>query len=142
MSEEVCFFSEGIDFELSNQDQIANWIRTIATNYNAAISELNYIFVSDERLGEMNQEHLNHDTLTDIITFPLHEQGPAIVSDIYISVDRVRENAVKFNVAFEDELHRVMIHGFLHMAGEDDKDVEAKEAMRKGEDFALSLRDF
>ncbi|MEM7039374.1 MAG: rRNA maturation RNase YbeY [Bacteroidota bacterium] len=138
----IDFFSEGVEFEISHQSELISWIDETVSRYNRRIDQINFIFVSDEHLLSINREHLDHDTYTDIITFPLHGPGLEIMGDIFISVDRVQENANDFGIEFRDELHRVMIHGVLHMAGEDDKGEDAKLAMRKAEDLALSLRKF
>lgn len=143
MSASINFFSEDIDFELSNKDLVVSWLKGIAVRHGFSISEMNYVFVSDEYLLVMNKEHLDHDTYTDILTFPLMDpDSKELTGDIFISLDRVKDNADQFNVSFEDELHRVMAHGLLHLVGIDDKDEAAKAEMRKEEDFALSLRDF
>lgn len=98
--------------------------------------EINYVFCSDEELLEINREHLNHNYYTDIITFDLSEKGTgALVSDIYISVDRVRDNAVDHKVSFRSELHRVIFHGILHLLGHRDKSEREEEEMREMEDI-------
>lgn len=143
MEAAIFYFAEGIDFELQQQAQISTWLKDIVSSNGREIESLNYIFVSDEGLYTINKTYLNHDTYTDIITFPLHEgEDDALTGDIFISVDRVRENAAEFSASFEDELHRVMVHGVLHMLGHSDLDDESEAEMRKAEDFALSLRRF
>ena len=97
---------------------------------------IQFVFCSDVYLLELNQQYLHHDTLTDIITFDYRE-GKKISGDIFISIDRVRENAGKFNVLFKEELHRVMIHGILHLCGYKDKDKKSKMLMTEKEDFYL-----
>lgn len=136
----IQFFTEDIDFELSDSDQIAIWITQIVFREKYKIESLTYIFCSDEYLHQLNVEHLDHDTLTDIITFPYHNADDiTIQSDIFISIDRVRENATKFNVPFEQELNRVIIHGALHLCGYKDKTEEEATNMRNKEDEALQL---
>ncbi len=97
---------------------------------------LNYIFCSDDYLHTMNQQHLDHDTLTDIITFDLSE-GNNLVGEIYVSTDRVRDNAQKFNTSYNDELHRVIFHGTLHLCGFKDKSPADQKKMREQEDKCL-----
>lgn len=139
----INFFVEDIDFTLDHEKELTSWIAHVAQRYECTIEEVNFVFCSDAYLLALNQQHLDHDTLTDIITFPLHPRGAKELSgDIFISVERVKENAELFHVEHRDELHRVMIHGILHMAGEDDKDESSQIDMRKAEDFALSLREF
>lgn len=104
------------------------------------MGELNYIFCTDPYLHNINRRFLKHDTYTDIITFDNSTVQDFIEADIYISLDRVRENARKFNVTFDEELHRVMVHGLLHLAGYGDKSPSEKVLMKKKEDAYLSLR--
>jgi len=103
------------------------------------LGDLNFVFCSDDYLLRMNQEYLNHKTLTDIITFDNSEEEGTIGGDIFISVDRVRENSVVFQSGLESELHRVMIHGVLHLSGYSDKSTHDKASMRGKEDAYLSL---
>jgi len=102
------------------------------------IDAINYIFCSDKYLLQMNQQYLNHDTLTDIITFELSSNGQPLLSDIYISIDRVRENVSVFETTFQCELHRVIIHGALHLSGYKDKSEEQARQMREKEDEWLN----
>lgn len=143
MSERINFFSEDVEFEVEHGESVLAWVLDVLNYHESSAGEINFIFVSDAYLLKLNQEHLDHDTLTDIITFPYVEgRGNEILSDIYISIERVAENAKERNLEFTDELHRVMIHGVLHMLGFGDKDSDRKAEMRKAEDFALSLRKF
>ena len=142
MDYDINFFSEDVDFNIENPSQVMAWIFGIIKEYGQELGEINFIFCSDEYLLEINQRHLNHDTYTDIITFPLHENGLPIMADIFISIERVKENGSSHGASFIDELHRVMAHGVLHMLGEDDKDSDRKEDMRKAEDRVLALRSF
>lgn len=135
----ITFDSEDISFELNGQDEVQSWIQEAVTEEGKVVGEISYIFCSDKYLHKMNVEHLQHDTLTDIITFNYCEED-VISSDIFISVDRVKENADLFGVDFSIELSRVMIHGVLHLLGYDDKTDEQKEVMRSKEDFYLTLR--
>jgi probable rRNA maturation factor len=140
MAVPIRFHVEDIAFKLKGSRKLSGWLWRVAASYGAPLSEVNYIFVSDVYLLRLNQEFLQHDTYTDIITFP--HDGPAeegIGGDIYISIDRIRENAVKFGVTFEMELNRVMVHGLLHLLGFKDKGAKAKKEMRAAEDAALAL---
>lgn len=103
-------------------------------------SSIDYIFCSDDYLLELNKAYLNHDTLTDILTFTLSGPGEPIISEIYISVDRVKENAERFDTDFNTELHRVMIHGLLHLCGYEDDTPARKKKMRAREDYYLGKR--
>jgi probable rRNA maturation factor len=142
MAKPVNFFVEDIDFKLTQSRKVSLWLQLVAASHSATIEEVNYIFVSDEYLLRLNQDFLQHDTFTDIITFPHDGSVPSKPSgDIYISVERIRENAAEFNVTFQQELHRVMAHGLLHLIGFEDKNPRAKKAMRAAEDAALLLLD-
>ena len=136
----IDFFSETI-FNLQNPEKVASWISVIISNENLEEGELSYIFCDDEYLHKLNVEFLKHDTLTDIISFD-NSLGNQINGDIFISVERVKENASKFNTTFENELHRVIIHGVLHYCGYKDKTKKDADLMRVKENKALSLRDF
>ncbi len=127
------------EFELIEENKLSSWISVIIEVEKYKKDTINYIFCSDDYLLDLNVKHLKHNTLTDIITFN-YNQGKRISADIFISIDRVRENSEKFNVSFEDELHRVMIHGVLHLIGYKDKTKDEKALMRKKEDYYLSLR--
>lgn len=111
----------------------------VVSDYQKEIESINYIFTSDSQLVEINQEYLNHNTLTDIITFNQSSDPAFIESDIYISIDRVLENANAYNLPFTKELHRVMIHGILHLVGLNDKKQSEKKEMRKKENHYLAL---
>lgn len=109
----------------------------VAKSEKKLIHQLTYIFTTDDYLFNLNKKHLHHNTLTDIITFDYSENGE-LAGDVFISVERVKENAEKFNTSFTDELHRVMVHGLLHLAGYNDKSKTAKAVMRKKEDSSLA----
>lgn len=132
----IRFTNEDIKFSLKNKAILKNWLKTLAFEYQFKIGDLNYIFCSDEYLLNINQEYLNHDTLTDIVTFDLSETKGIIEGDIFISIDRVKDNSEKFS-SQSTEIYRVMAHGLLHLLGYKDKSTEEKEAMRKLEDLAL-----
>lgn len=138
----VHFFSEDLVFTLKQKTHVRNWIKFTITAEGYKLAELNFIFCSDPYLLTINQQYLNHDTFTDIITFDNSEVEKEITGDIFISIDRIRENAIKFKVPFEDELHRVIIHGTLHLLGYPDKTKAAKAIMTQKEDEYLAKRDF
>ncbi len=136
----IDFYSE-TDFTLQNSKEIAEWISKIITLENKEEGEVSYIFCDDKYLHKLNLEFLNHDTLTDIISFD-NSLGNQINGDIYISVERVKENTNTFSTTFENELHRVIIHGILHCCGYKDKTKEDTKTMRMKEEEALALRNF
>jgi len=133
----ISFYIEDIDFQLPDEEAVASWIASAIQHEGQQLQSLSYIFCSDTYLHQINLEYLQHDTYTDIITFP-YELPPLIHGDIFISVDRVRENATLFGVSFEQELRRVIIHGVLHLCGYPDKTEEEKQAMRAKEEEVLS----
>jgi probable rRNA maturation factor len=136
----IRFFSEKIRFKIPHPRKTTAWIKKTIEQENLELSSLNIIFCSDEYLAEMNERYLGHQTLTDIITFDHSETRKAINGEIFISIPRVRENAVRFKIAFDSELHRVIIHGVLHLIGYGDKTPRQKARMREREDTYLSLR--
>lgn len=136
------FLVEDVAFELAEAEALTGWIERVAAVHEHKIVQLTYIFCSDEYLHKVNVEYLDHDTYTDVITFDNADDADIIEGDIFISVERVRENAQQLGVPFVDELHRVMIHGVLHLLGYADKDLLSQTAMRKKEDYYLSLRTF
>ena len=141
MEKVISFFSEEISFLLDNEDSIYDWILNFIKDKGYKIYEINYIFCSDDYLLGLNREYLDHDYYTDILTFPYEVPlEKTLFSDIYISVDRVKANADEFHSSFEDELHRVMIHGILHLMGFDDHNDEDRKKMRDEESKALLLR--
>lgn len=136
----IHFFSEEIDFVLKQKMAVRRWLTESAAAEGFRIGELNFIFCNDEYLLQLNREYLEHDTFTDIVTFDYTESGNRLVGDIFISMDRIQENAATFQVAERDELHRVMIHGILHLCGYDDHEPEAKRLMTEKENFYLEKR--
>jgi len=138
----INFFEEGISFTLKDKAKVRTWVTDTVIAEGYRLKELNYIFCSDEYLLQINQQYLNHDTLTDIVTFDNSEIPGNITGDIFISIERVRENASKFNVSERDELHRVVIHGALHLLGYTDKSKTDKVKMTEKEDFYLTKRTF
>jgi len=135
---EMNFFSEDTDFEAGRQDALREWVGRVIAQEGRIAGAVNFIFCSDEYLLRMNIDHLGHDFYTDIITFDYCD-GPVVSGDLFISVDRVRENAAGLNIPFDDELHRVMIHGILHLLGLKDKSEEDERMMRLREDECLRL---
>ena len=138
----IQFFEEDISYKLKNKTLVRQWIKDTITAEGFKLKELTYVFCSDAYLLPMNQQYLDHDTYTDIITFDNSEVEGDIVGDIFISVERIRENAAKFNIAETDELHRVIIHGALHLLGYTDKTVVTKKKMTQKEDEYLAKRTF
>jgi rRNA maturation RNase YbeY len=136
----VNFFTQGIKFSIPHPRKTSLWIKRSITAENEKLKELNFIFTSDQYLLGLNIQYLNHRTLTDVITFDNREGQGKIEADIFISIDRIKENALKNNVSFIDELNRVMIHGVLHLLGYTDKTPSKIKVMRKKEDAYLSLR--
>ncbi len=136
---DVRFFIEDLDFSLNNKEHLIKWIKSVIKAEGFSLNDLNYIFCSDAYLLKINQSYLNHDTYTDIITFDNSSEETSIESDIYISLDRITENAKDYGVSFEHELQRVMIHGVLHLMGWVDKTHEDKQEMRQKEDACISL---
>jgi rRNA maturation RNase YbeY len=158
----IHFHNEDITFNLKNKSTLRSWITAALLKERKQPGEINFIFCSDDHLLGINQTYLNHDTLTDIITFDYSDDMSdggrgtgdnerdkdlkshisnlkSISGDIFISIDRIKENAEKFNTSFDNELHRVMIHGVLHLAGYKDKTKPDKTQMTEKEDFYLHL---
>lgn len=130
-------FNYETDFELIDPSLRAEWISNVINEEDCKEGEINYIFCSDDYLHKINVEFLNHDTLTDIISFD-YSVGKELHGDVYISIDRVKENATKYKVAFKDELARVMVHGVLHYCGYKDKSENEVIVMRSREDYYLA----
>jgi probable rRNA maturation factor len=131
-------FNYETDFELSDEARYANWISDVITSEGKKEGEISYIFCDDDYLLEINQQHLDHDTLTDIISFD-YTVGNEISGDIFISIERVKDNASDFNVPFDEELLRVMSHGILHYCGYKDKGEDNEMLMRNKEDEKITL---
>jgi len=137
MSQSISFQTEDIEFKLTEQKLTKHWISKVIQLEKGQLNFINYIFCSDRYLLKLNQQYLQHDTLTDIITFDYDEQ--AIESDVFISIERVKENAQTLQTDFNQELNRVMIHGVLHLLGYPDKTKEEKQHMRAKENEMLAL---
>lgn len=120
-----------------DERKISRWIRAVAADYGFSVGNINYIFCSDERELEVNRQFLGHDYYTDIITFD-YSTPSTLNGDIFISLDTVRSNAEALNIPFEDELHRILIHGVLHLTGQGDKTPETKAEMTAKENNALA----
>lgn len=135
----INYFSQKPRFKLKNSAKTSSWIKKTVKSEGKSLISLNYIFCTDEYLREMNIQFLNHKTYTDIITFNYNSSETEIEGEIYISIDRVRENAQTYNTDFPTELNRVIIHGVLHLLGYNDKNKSQKKAMREKEDSYLSL---
>lgn len=131
-------FNYELDFKLDNESAYADWISKVISSEIKSEGDINYIFCDDNYLVEINQQYLNHDTLTDIISFD-YSIGNELHGDIFISVERVRENAVDFSVPFENELKRVMAHGVLHYCGYKDKTEEEEMVMRQKEEEKIKM---
>ena len=133
------FYEQDVRSGLKNKRKLSAFLDKLAMKHRKGLKKasFSYIFCSDEALLEMNKQFLDHDTYTDIITFDLSENDTELTGEIYISKDRVAENATKFNTGYEDELHRVIFHGALHLCGFKDKSKADSEEMRKQEDKCL-----
>lgn len=133
----INFFSEDIAFRITVKKKIKNWIQTVIENYKYKVGDVSYIFTSEQRILEINNQYLGHNYFTDIITFP-YSEGNKISADIFISIPTVKSNALKFSNSFEHELNRVMVHGVLHLVGFNDHTNEEIIEMRKAEDFWIN----
>ena len=131
-------FNYETNFALANETKVISWIKEVVLGESFKVGDINYIFCTDEDLHKINVEFLQHDNYTDIISFD-YTAGKILNGDIYISVDRVKENAELYKTSFLNEIHRVMIHGVLHYMGYEDKTKQDKERMRWAEDKMLTL---
>lgn len=134
----IRFSVQSGDFELPESEKVRQWISEVVKRHDKSVGNINYLFCDDEYLIQVNRQYLDHDTYTDIITFD-YVAGGLISGDILISVERVGENASQFGVPFEQELHRVIIHGVLHLLGQGDKSPDEATEMRRQEEEALAL---
>ncbi|WP_128547394.1 rRNA maturation RNase YbeY [Larkinella soli] len=131
------FFTEDIAFKLPQKQKTRKWLNELAAREGFTIGQLNYIFCSDEYLLNVNREYLDHDYYTDIITFDNSDEEDRLEGDIFISIDRVRDNARQLSISEEQELRRVLAHGLLHLCGYGDKSEEEARQMRAGEEESL-----
>jgi probable rRNA maturation factor len=132
----ISFHNHNLKFGLKQKRVIAGWLKSVIADEKRQADAITFVFCDDEYLLKLNNEFLQHDTFTDIITFD-YTEDVIIKGDIFISIERVKENSDKFNVGFEEELFRVMVHGVLHLCGYKDKNSEEKKLMRDKEDFYL-----
>ena len=130
----ILFFNEDINFKFQGKNNFKAWLKKVVDKEGFKIKDLNYIFCSDTYLHKINVEYLQHDTFTDIITFDISEDDSIIAGDIFISIDRVKENSKSLKTVFEEELRRVIVHGLLHLCGYGDHSAEEKVKMRHLED--------
>lgn len=137
----ISFQTDGIDFDLDQKDAVRQWLLQVIVAESFEAGEIAYVFTSDDSLLKINQKYLNHDTYTDIISFD-YSEDQSVSGEIYISIERVRDNALKYSVDSIKELHRVMVHGILHLCGFSDKESDSKDIMTGKEDYYLSLRSF
>ncbi len=136
----IQFFLEGTSYQLRNKAQLRQWLDRVITSENEAYHDVNIVLCTDEFLHQLNLTYLSHDQFTDVLTFDFSEGDHVVSGDIYISLPRVKENAHRFNVSLKDEIHRVIVHGILHLLGYDDKRARDKQQMTRKENLYLSLR--
>ncbi len=136
----VSYYFVDTQFKLKDKTRIKKWLKLVAESEVYVLGDISVIFCSDNYILDINQKYLQHDYFTDIITFD-YSEGTKISGDLFISVDSVRENSIEYGTDFEDELHRVIVHGILHLIGYDDHNDEDIRLMRSKEDYYLSLLD-
>jgi probable rRNA maturation factor len=137
----IQYIAEEVKLPALEKMKINRWIKEVASDYEKKVGDIAYIFCSDEKILEVNNQYLQHDYYTDIITFD-YTEGNVISGDIFISIDTVRSNAEEFKVSYETELLRIIIHGVLHLCGQDDKTPELRIEMSKKENLALEKYSF
>ena len=135
----IAYYAEDIQLPAIKKRAVSGWIKAVAETYGKKTGDISYIFCSDEKILEVNRQYLQHDYYTDIITFDYCE-GNRLSGDLFISLDTVRTNAEQFGASYEDELHRVIIHGILHLCGINDKGPGEREIMEAAENKALAIR--
>jgi len=136
----ITYQAEGVKMPKIKRRETTAWIRSVAATYGRKVGEVGYLFCSDEKILEVNREYLGHDYYTDIITFD-YDEGDTLNGDLVISLDTVRSNAELFNRDYDEELHRVIIHGILHLCGINDKGPGEREKMEAAENKALAMRE-
>lgn len=134
----ITYQTEGVEMPHIKKRETTEWVKAVAQTYGKKVGEIAYIFCSDEKILEVNRQYLQHDYYTDIITFD-YTEGNRIAGDLFISLDTVRTNAEQFNAPYDTELHRVIIHGILHLCGINDKGPGEREIMEAAENKALAL---
>ena len=134
----ISYHAEDISFPKIKRREITNWIKEIASDYNKRVGEISYIFCSDEKILQINQQYLNHDYYTDIITFDYSEEN-TISGDLFLSLDTIKSNSEKYHVDYQQEMYRVIIHGILHLCGLKDKTPKEEKIMRDSENKALTI---
>ncbi|WP_288738415.1 rRNA maturation RNase YbeY [uncultured Parabacteroides sp.] len=134
----ISFYAEDIELPAIKKEPVSNWIRKVAETYGKKTGDISYIFCSDEKILEVNRQYLQHDYYTDIITFD-YTSGNKISGDLFISLDTVKTNAEKFETPYNEELHRTIIHGILHLCGINDKGPGEREIMEENENKALAI---
>lgn len=137
----ITYNTDGVRMPDIKKRKITAWIKAVAASYGRKTGEIGYMFVDDEKILEINNEYLGHNYYTDIITFD-YDEGDVINGDVVISLDTVRTNAELFGRNYDEELHRVIIHGILHLCGINDKEPGEREIMEAAENRALDMRDF
>lgn len=135
----ITYNTDGVKMPSIKKRENTAWVKAVAASYGKRVGEIAYIFVDDEKILEVNRQYLGHDYYTDIITFDYCE-GDVISGDLFISLDTVRTNVERVGATYEEELHRVIIHGILHLCGINDKGPGEREIMEAAEDKALALR--
>ena len=135
----ITYNTDGVKMPSIKKHSITAWVKAVAASYGKKVGEIGYMFVNDEKILEVNREYLGHDYYTDIITFD-YSEGDTISGDIVISLDTVASNAQEQGTSYDDELHRVIIHGILHLCGINDKGPGEREVMERAENKALDMR--
>ncbi len=134
----ISFYAEDIELPTINQEAVSQWVRAVAATYGKKVGEICYIFCSDEKILEVNRQYLQHDYYTDIITFDYTEKNK-IAGDLFISLDTVKSNSESLHTPYNEELHRTIIHGILHLCGINDKGPGEREIMEANENKALAI---
>lgn len=134
----ITYASEGVELPSIKKRETTNWIKSVVATYNKTVGDIGYIFCSDEKILEINNQYLQHDYYTDIITFDYSEEN-VVSGDLFISLDTVKSNSVEFTTDYEQELRRVIIHGVLHLCGINDKSPQERTIMTESENKALKL---
>jgi len=135
----IRFFLQDVNYKIEGKNKIREWLLKALSLENKNITELSYIICSDSFLLELNKNFLNHNTLTDVITFDMSVNKTSVTGEVYISIDRIKDNAKKYGITMPEELKRVMVHGLLHLVGYNDHTKTEKALMREKEDYYLSL---